>query len=49
MAEPQHFDCSDVIARYILIASGLDFGQFAQEPHTIAPNNLTRLAELISQ
>lgn len=41
------YDCSDLVARYVLVTGGLDLGEMGEEPHMISPNDLARVAGLI--
>jgi hypothetical protein len=41
------YDCSDLVARYVLVTGGLDLGEMGEEPHMVTPNDLARVAGLI--
>jgi uncharacterized protein YycO len=44
----QHgFDCSDLVARYIDVAGGLELGSLLDAPSLISPNDLARSAGLL--
>lgn len=40
------FDCSDLVARYVDIAGGLNLGLFRDTPNLCTPNDLARLCGL---
>jgi hypothetical protein len=41
------YDCSDLVARYVLVTGGLNLGEMGEEPHMVTPNDLARAAGLI--
>jgi len=44
----QHgFDCSDLVARFIQVAGGMELGSLLDTPSLISPNDLARHAGLI--
>lgn len=44
----QHgFDCSDLVARYIEVAGGLDMGTLLDAPSLISPNDIARVAGIL--
>lgn len=46
LSQRHGFDCSDLVARYVEIAGGLNLGLFADTPNLVTPNDLARAAHL---
>lgn len=44
---PGTYDCSDLVARYVEIAGGLNLGNLAETPELCSPNDLARAAGLL--
>jgi hypothetical protein len=46
LAARDQYDCSDLVARYILVTDALELGELGEEPHMVTPNDIARACGL---